>query len=507
MISEEYKLFSSLIKEKVGLRLEPRDYKRVVSQVSKRVKKLRLKKFSEYARFLSTGNATAEWEELINEITVPETYFFRDKNQCDVLRDHILVGFSRSKREKRLRIWSAGCSTGEEAYTAAIIITQAIPDYKLWNIEIIGTDINQKSIEKARKGIYSKKSFRGVSEEIVDRYFNKKASGMSVNDPLRSLVKFSTFNMKLDEGFLFPYRYHEFDLIICRNVLIYFEKMTAKNILRGFYDSLQQDGYLLLGHSETSFDLKEMFQQIRLNDTFIYRKREPASHSQKSTVLTTHKEMWRQADRVKGGDWVSVHRHPAINKKRTLTNGFQPHVSSFSSEIRNTISVHYQNALTLYFQERFLEAESEIKVFLTHDSECIEGLLLASLIQINLGNFCHAKKCVQKIQQKDEFFPDAYFILGMIHESENNYGEAIRAYQSALFLNGNFFLAYFMLGYLYQKIGKIADSVHSFKNALKVIEAESEERVRLLSGGFSKRSFGEICGSIETDRSEKKFAG
>lgn len=469
--------------EKSGISLKPSDYKRMDSLINERIKRLKLKSFSEYIEYLKSNTAKNEWEELINEMTVPETYFFRDVNQCNALKNYILPALIKSKKEKEIRIWSAGCSTGEEVYTIAIIIARSIPDFKLWNIKLIGTDINQKSIEKAKKGIYTKNSFRGVNEEIIEGYFNKTGQGWKIKELVRSQVQLGRFNLKLDDSCLFPYKYSGFDVIFCRNVFIYFEKKMIQNILKGFYNSLLPNGYLILGHSEASLSPKKLFRPIRTNNTFVYTR--PGPEVQLKQKIPP--------ESIRNSKIPSSAAGQTLKYQRKKPPAGNPQLPASYSQTETHLSIIYQKALSLYSLKKYSEAEAELDSFFTRDDTSVEILLLASLIRINLGDFKRAISYVYMAQQKNEFLPEAHFILGLIHENENDYQGAIKEYQSVLFLNNNFFLSYFRLGHLYRKIEKRENSVRSFKSALSVIESEDEEKIRLLSGGFSKKNLEDIC--------------
>lgn len=491
MDNEEYIMFSAILKKKIGIRLEPRKYKHIASRLRRRAK-IKFKSFNQYIQFLESDDAAAEWEELIDEITVPETYFFRDTNQCHALKDYILNGLINSKQDRKLRIWSAGCSTGEEAYTIAIIVAQAIPGFKRWDIQIVGTDINRRSIEKARKGIYSEKSFRGMSrEETSNQFFNKKIDGMCVRDSIKSLVRFGVSNLSQDEESIFPNIYSDFDVIVCRNVFIYLEENVVNNILLRFYNSLLPNGHLILGHSEGSFFLKKKFKPIRTNDIFIYERKETAFHEMGVAPPIIRHGQNRQWS-MKTEEQVFSNSQKKVTENRQSSMGTPPNSHSrFNKKAAG--SSNYQKALALYFQKKYSLAEEEIASLLKKDDDNVEGLILASLIRINLGDLKKAITSINKVQEIDEFLPDAHFISGIIHENENNYEEAIRAYKAALFLDEEFFLSYFMLGCLYRKTGKTADSILFFKNALSVIGSKEEEKVRLLAGGFTKKVLENLC--------------
>jgi len=480
MTKEEYNNISSLVMEKSGIRLGPENYKRVAIIVGNRIRRIGLKSPPGYAEYLKSGKNRIELDWLVNEIAVPETYFFRDNNQCNALRYYILPELVKSIKKKQLRIWSAGCSTGEEAYTIAFILTQAIYDLNLWDIEIIGTDINKNSIKKSKNGVYKKNSFRGVEKGLINRYFLKTAKGMMVKEPAARLAAFELFNMKLDKGGRFPDKYRRFDIIFCRNVLIYFEEKVSKNIINGFIDALNPGGYLVTGHAEAFLLPREFLLPLRTNETYIYQKKEkdcggakrPEIKDEKLSLLTGK---------------------PPLKKLAATDLPDSPDETSQGKEIekRDLYNNCYRNALDFYFQEKYAKAAGELdKLTFLHD---VDAVSLASLIKLNLGDFDSARGYAEKMREKDEFLPDSYYIEGLVYENENDYEQTIKAYETVLFLDGNFFLAHFRLGYLYGRAGKDRESARAFKNGLAVINNQDDGKIRLFSGGFTKKALEDIC--------------
>ena len=460
MTKNEYKIFSEMVLQKLGIRLRQQEYARTARIVSERVVKLGNQLIGTYIRFLDTPGSADEWDILIDFLTIPETYFFRDQNQCMAFEKFIIPHILNQKN--RIRIWSAGCSTGEEPYTLAIILSETVKNLKYRDVQIIGTDINPRCLKKAKKGIYERHSFRGVRSDIIEKYFIKKSGRMKIDNSIRKMVEFKKFNIKLDKGEFFPLVYNNFDVIFCRNVLIYFEKPAINNITAGFSTSLNDSGYLVLGHSETGHISNRDLRRIRANNAFIFGKNEK---------IETEKNIYKVA-----GD--SPEKAPFLKNKKT-------------EETKN--NDHYNKALLHYFKEEYESAGVEIESIEKKNSAGVKELLLKSLVQVNSGELEKAAVTAEKIKDINEFLPAPYYVLGFIHENRKKYHLAIADYERALFLEPNFFLSYFRLGSLYMKERKKKESVRAFKNALKTIKAEDEEKVKLLSGGFLKKSLEQIC--------------
>ncbi|KJU83734.1 chemotaxis protein methyltransferase, partial [Candidatus Magnetobacterium bavaricum] len=243
--------FKQLISSRIGLQVE--DLNLLQKTINTRVHYLGLVNFHQYYNLLEgdSRQSTGEWQHLIESLTTGESYFFRDRGQFEILRTHIFPELIRRKEgQKAIRIWSAGCATGEETYSIAIEIFELLPQVRHFNTTIIGTDINPKAIERARAAIYNDWSFRMVDPEIKHRYFVRKHDGWHLDKQIKDMVTFQVGNLVSD---IYPHSSTdicEMDLIVCRNVFIYFDKDTVSLIIKKFADTLSESGYLLTGHAE-----------------------------------------------------------------------------------------------------------------------------------------------------------------------------------------------------------------------------------------------------------------
>lgn len=271
MSNDIFRLLRDFIKNHCGLYFDDGSKFLLEKRLSRRIDNHRLKNFEDYYHLLMYDKRRDE--ELISVIdilTVNETYFFREFSQLKAFTDEIIPEISERKEErKRLRIWSAGCSTGEEPYTLAILILEKnlMPG---WEIEILGSDINQRVLHVARRGIYKKSAFRNTEEYYVRKYFTEEGGGdYRITDPVRGLVNFSLLNL------LDPFKVRfvgEMDVIFCRNVIIYFDQDSKKKVINRFHDRLTEEGYLLLGHSESLMNISTAFVLKHLKNDLVYQK-------------------------------------------------------------------------------------------------------------------------------------------------------------------------------------------------------------------------------------------
>ena len=241
-------------------------------RLNRRLEQHQLKSFEEYYHFLRYDRKREdEIVVLVDNLTTNETYFFREGAQLKAFSEEILPELrSRNIGKKSLRIWSAGCSTGEEPYTIAILLLESGNWWRDWQVEIMGSDINQRVLHTARKGMYKKGSHRATPPDMLRKYFIEEGKGdYRIIDAVRQHVSFSYVNL------LDPFKtslIRDLDIIFCRNVIIYFDRDAKKKVIETFYDKLQEGGYLLLGHSESLINISAAFTLRTLRNDMVYQK-------------------------------------------------------------------------------------------------------------------------------------------------------------------------------------------------------------------------------------------
>ncbi len=251
---------------------------------SRRMKELKIQTLSEYAECLTIHpNRQAELVALLNEITIGETCFFRNQTQLDALRHIVIPNILKARSSlplRRLRIWSAGCSTGEEPYTLRMLMLEdASGQLKEWSTEILATDLNERSLAHAQQGIYDNYSTRHLTSAYRERYFLPLDGKLQVNPSARSNISFSRLNLSDDSRMTFM---KSMDAIFCCNVLIYFDLASKRRVIQHFYNNLLPHGYLFLGHSESLFGVNDDFRLVHLPGTTAYVKGERAPAGGKS---------------------------------------------------------------------------------------------------------------------------------------------------------------------------------------------------------------------------------
>jgi len=271
---EEFRLIRDLIYSHCGLYFDQDSKYLLDKRLARRLTLHNLAGFRDYYQFLKYDRSKdEELSDIMDILTTNETYFFRESFQLKAFTEEILPELkSLKERERTLRIWSAGCSTGEEPYTIAmLILEQGL--FPGWRVEIVGSDISQRVVQHARKGIYGKSSFRCTDEKYQKRFFTETPEGYRICDEVRELVSISHMNL-FDANRLALLG--KMDLIFCRNVIIYFDLASKKRVIDSFYTTLRDGGFLLLGHSESLMNLSTAFALRHLKNDMVYQKPAPS---------------------------------------------------------------------------------------------------------------------------------------------------------------------------------------------------------------------------------------
>jgi len=271
---EEFRLLRELVHERFGLYFEDAQRGTLRSRLLGRLAPLDLLSFEDYYHYLRFGpRRKEELQRMICHLTNNETYFFREMPQLQVFADPLLRRIKEAKSaagERKLRVLSAGCSTGEEAYTLAMVLWDSGHFFWNWDVKVTGMDVDTDALEKARRAVYYRNSFRTMSPEVVERHFLAQAGGgFQVKEAVRRLVELRHGNL------VEPASYEglgALDVIFCRNVLIYFSDAMILRVVRTFQEALAPGGYLFLGHAESLSRITDLFTPIRFQGAMVYQK-------------------------------------------------------------------------------------------------------------------------------------------------------------------------------------------------------------------------------------------
>jgi chemotaxis protein methyltransferase CheR len=283
----ELKLLQVLVYQECGMHFDERRTHFLQDRLQRRLKECQLDSFYSYYRLLISKEGKHELARLLENLTVNETSFFRNKAQLDLFHKHILDEVIRRKQVQRdysLRIWSAGCSTGQEPYTLAMLVADSLAYYYLrnpqpaplpspkplvpppWKVEIIASDISYSVLRTAQEGVYSETQMASVDYSYRLRYFDKVGERYAIKKALKEVVHFDFHNLKTE------YLPQRNDVIFCRNVMMYFDEPEQKRLLEKFARCLNLQGYLFVGHAESLLSLTDRFAMVHRNSGTAYQK-------------------------------------------------------------------------------------------------------------------------------------------------------------------------------------------------------------------------------------------
>ncbi len=269
----EFQELRKFIYDKTGIDVPERRKYLVENKIGKRLVELKLSSFSEYLKILKfSPKREQEFKKLCELITINETSFFRDIKQLTLFKNLILPEMLEKRKNsgKKLRIWSAGCSSGEEPYTLGIIIHEVLKMSIIgWDIKIFANDISPSVLMKAKKGVYNEHALRTTPANIINKYFIKETGGYRIHPKVQKLVSFDLVNLNDP---LSVKRIPKSDIIFCRNVIIYFDDNMKKKVLQHFHSNLMDDGYLFLGYSESISRITNIFKSIFKPGGVVYQK-------------------------------------------------------------------------------------------------------------------------------------------------------------------------------------------------------------------------------------------
>ncbi|GAB6089195.1 CheR family methyltransferase [Spirochaeta dissipatitropha] len=267
LIDSDFERFRNLIYDASGIHFSSTNRSILESRLKERLKRSGLETIDKYFRLIK-GNED-ELKTLLDSVTTNLTRFFRNTAHFQTFENVVipdLVERKRSRGDKKLRIWSAGCSTGEEPYTIAMILSEILPPD--FSYEIVASDISLKSVMIGKEGYYSDNRMNGVPPEYLNKYFTRMEGGYQITDAIKSRIRFDYHNLKNDSGL------RNLDIVFCRNVLIYFDETAQKAVVERFYETLAAYAYLYIGHSESLFGMGTKFEFVKTDWACVYRKSE-----------------------------------------------------------------------------------------------------------------------------------------------------------------------------------------------------------------------------------------
>jgi chemotaxis protein methyltransferase CheR len=454
------------------------------------------------AQRLLAGEITqAQIEILARHLTIGETYFFRDRPSFEILDQHIVPQLiaARCGGAKRLRIWSAGCSTGEEAYSIAIALCRIIPDLSAWNISILATDINPHALQKATIGVYTDWSFRDTRPGFKEEFFRQVSPGhFEIAPRIRSLVTFAYLNLVDDAYPALENNTNAMDVIFCRNVLMYFEPDRSLALLQRLRLCLIEGGWLFVSPVEAPKVKLPNLVEVRLGDAVAYRneiRTQPAPVTA-TALRASAPPVPKAGSQAQAKPRAFPLRFSRPGVAHTTTAVPRPadarlvhtEVPPAQTEVPAAIS-------SLYQQGRYAECADELEDLLRARPADAHIMGLLSRACANQGQLVEAAHWAAQAARADKLNPQWQYLLATILQEQGEDAEAVVTLERAVYLDQHHAMAHFALGNLMRKLGRRKDSQRHMRNALSTLSRYRPQEILPESDGVTAGRLAQIIES------------
>ena len=501
--------FSHLLAEHCGVRIDERERRKLALAVAARAQAIGCEPGGYFARVTAPQVDRAELDRLAVRLTVGETSFFRSPPHFEALRQFALPALCGHREDARVRVLSAGCSTGEEAWSIAITLREALG--RAAHIEVLGVDLDGDAVEIARRGSYGDRAMRRVPDWLRTQYFEETASEWRIGEALRPWVSFERGNIKEWP----PESGQPFDVIFCRNTLIYFERREIVLALRRFARLLRAGGYLLLGQTEAIFGQLGEFDVVEGAGGFLFRRREggarprtplpatakvqtpapppvkvttPAPAAKAATPLPLAEPIppMKPAAEAKPAENPRV---PSVRELAAIVSEPRRPATVPPTAPPRTESDLIARAVDLVKRENL---DGALELFGRAPDSALAQLGRAFVLASRDGD-ADARAACDRALEIDPFLPEGYFLSGILLEKAGDRAGAERQYLRTLLLDRDFALAWFYLGNLYLREGNLRAARREFNRALKISERKRGAAPGALRRLFSDEAVQDFC--------------
>ena len=429
---------------------------------------------------INSNGLTSQLEYLIAGVTVGESYFFRDSEQIELLRGKLLPEMIAAKRNNgnlSIRVWSAGCSQGQEIYTIALLLQELLPDIDHWRVHLLGTDINNEVVSSAIRGRYSEWSFRATPPAVRDRWFQRVGNEYEIDAKIKRLVRFAYLNLTEDVYPSILSETNALDLILCRNVFIYLDRKVVQQSMAKFADCLQEQGVLLLGASDP-VEFKHTKLELILTGASSYFQKclfpeisEFAVQSVAPKSATQKKIFSRDTDAKKTSAELPK---PEEVEHRALSD---QELAEFIKQLK---------------ESDWASALAQVETIFKQGKENSDLWQMKAKALANLGKTELALQACERSLQMDPANKHTYLILGLILSELDCQQEAEAAFRKTLYLDRSFLEAHYELGMLRVRAKDLPGALKSLGNALKLAQQADPDRELHNASGMTYKRFAQV---------------
>jgi chemotaxis protein methyltransferase CheR len=484
--------FRGFLSDRLGLHFDDGKLDELAEYLRGRVERSGLGTFVRYFEGLDGGQGSpAELRAIVEQLTVGETYFCRNPNHYRAALETALPGCLMGPGGPRtVRVLSAGCASGEEAYTLAILAREQLPEDLAARVRILGIDLNAAILEKARAGRYSAWSFRGTPLDFQQRWFQPEGGTWILREDVRSSVAFEERNLLApDPIFWAP---DAFDVIFCRNVLIYFSQEAVRFTVARFAACLRPGGFLFLGDAENLRGMSHDFHLHHTHDTFYYQVRGHRAPAPRETPRAVRPAA--PAPPLPAADddsWVNVIHGSAERISRLAAPPASP--AAAKAPAAEPVSWDLSRAVSLLGEERYAEATASLAALPAEADRDPDVQLLRAIVLTHGGDVPRAARACRAVLALDEFNAGAHYLLALCDEHTGDLSSAVRHDQTAIYLDPSFAMPRLHLGRLAKRRGDLAAAREELGRAMDLLGREDLARILLLGGGFNRDALLQVC--------------
>ncbi|MBI4584440.1 MAG: methyltransferase domain-containing protein [Planctomycetes bacterium] len=496
----EVERFREIIARHLGLQFDDgkRDY--LSDVLRQRVEETGCGQAAMYlSRLSSSQESRRELRALAERLTVAETYFFRNQNHFCAFTDAVLPAHTKvNAGQRQLRILSAGCASGEEAYSIAISLLQNISEIETWDIKILGIDVNPSMIERALRARYSAWALRDTDEQIKAQYFRTEGRDYKLCESIRSMVTFEERNLAEDDPVF--WRAGAFDVVFCRNVTMYFCPEVTRSVVSRIGRALAPRGHLFLGHAETLRGISHDFHLCHSHDTFYYQRHEDfipdetVPYRESSSPARPEIPPWPPEF---DASWVEAIQRASERIACLARKPDQPSLANQETASIRSFPVHWNMGITLGLikQERFADALESLRALPPEAQRDTDTQLLHAVLLTNAGRQEEAEGVCRRLLDLDEMNAGAHYLMALCCEHAGDKPSAAEHDHAAVYLDADFAMPHFHLGLMARRSGDLETARRELSNALTLILREDASRILLFGGGFSRDALIALCRS------------
>lgn len=484
-----------VVAEQLGLSYEDDRLDQLADAARERIARSSSGSFEPYLeRLRSPLSRDDELSLLAEQLTVTETFFFRNPDQFRAFIDVAVLGRTGARAGRRLRVLSAGCASGEEPYSLAIALIEAIPDLDRWDVRIHAVDVNRAALAKAERARYSAWSLRGTPDALKARYFRREGRDYVLDPTVRELVEFEERNLAGSSPLIWSAR--GLDAIFCRNMLMYFTPHVMRRLVERMRDALAPGGYLFLGHAETLRGLSHAYHLCHTHSTFYYQRRDAALGNERPMDPRLAEAPLLEAlpDAIQCSDsWFDAigraSERIAALAQRSGELALAPPPRSDEARAAPELAP----VLELVSRERFADALSLFGALSPTAREDPDALLLYAVLLTNQGKIVEAERACERLLRLDELNAGAHFLMALCREHAADAEGAAEHDRIAMHLDATFAMPHLHAGLVAKRAGDRERARRLLGDALGLLEREDSSRLVLFGGGFSREALETLC--------------